>query len=277
MAKGAKCNGTPCLRPSWEPHSWSHFWWGDSSEWPHSFYLDFQGMGLGVIISLSTYQILDPWPPPWDGLGTQSHQHSGPSEPSHGRGSAVKPQAIRAHMSQGKPRMWGAQPQLTEVQATYHHGHSTITLWAVCQHASRGLPLPDLTWPDVMEYGKDTTLMVLIPRDSIWTEARIYIHTWRTASVHRKKRQCLLEYRALSCLSSILPLVCVAGVKCECTGERTLLRVGNYQAKESHWSITSLVLGPPIPPRILCLLTQLKGVILEPPDMPKKTGPTLRT
>lgn len=28
-----------------------------------------------------------------------------PSEPSHGRGSAVKPQAIRAHMSQGKPRM----------------------------------------------------------------------------------------------------------------------------------------------------------------------------
>lgn len=24
-------------------------------------------------------------------------------------------------------------------------------------------------------------------------------------------------------------------------------RVDNYQAKESHWSITSLVLGPPIP------------------------------
>ena len=30
-----------------------------------------------------------------------------------------------------------------------------------------GAPLTDLTWPDVTEYGKDTTLMVLIPRDSI--------------------------------------------------------------------------------------------------------------
>ena len=98
-----------------------------------------------------------------------------PSEPSHGTGSAVKPQAIRARMSQGKAQNLRVQPQLTEVQAKPLGSHKEVSLTTMgippllnglYANMPPGAPLPDLTWPDVMEYGKDTTPMVLIPGDS---------------------------------------------------------------------------------------------------------------
>lgn len=82
-----------------------------------------------------------------------------PSELTCPRESPESDGAAPAHRGPGQTSRF---PQRS---ATYHHGHSTITPWAYA-NMPPGAPLPDLTWPDVMEYGKETTLMVLIPGDS---------------------------------------------------------------------------------------------------------------